>query len=175
MKHVSSPRVFVGVTGSPANLEALRVGVDYARHLHAELFAVRAWLPVGGESGYRGGPSPQLLELWRQRAGDRLTTAFTDAFGGPPLDLDVHCVTGRGDIGPVLVAAADRPQDLLILGSGHQRHIALRRPDPIRYCLRHTNCPMLVVPPPEVIRALRTTHRRNRTATAPIITRWALR
>jgi len=156
MEVARTPRVIVGVNGSFANLEALRASVDYARHLGAELIAVRAWLPAGGEIAYRRGPCPPLLELWRQRACDTLTTAFADALGGPPSDLSVRCVTGRGETGPVLVAAADQPHDLLVLGTGHLGLITRRRPGAIsRYCLRRADCPVLIVPPPEIIRTLR--------------------
>ena len=157
-------RVVVGVSGSLANLAALHCAVDCARELGAEVIAVRAWLPAGGEIAYRRGPCPPLLELWRERAFDRLATAFADAFGGLPPDLNVRPVTGRGETGPVLVSVADRPRDLLVVGTGRQGPISSRRPGSVsRYCLRHSGCPVLVVPQPEMIRKMRSIRRPDQT------------
>ncbi len=158
------PRIVVGVSGSLANLTALHTAVDYARALGAELIAVRAWLPVGGEVAYRRSPYPPLLELWRTRAFDDLNTAFADAFGGLPPDVTVRRVTGRGETGPVLVAVAGRSRDLLVVGTGRQGPMSSRRPGSVsRYCLRYSGCPVLVVPQPEMIRAMRSIRRPDHT------------
>jgi nucleotide-binding universal stress UspA family protein len=149
-------RIVVGVTGSLANLAALHAAVDQARRCDAPLVAVRTWLPVGGEIAYRRGPCPPLLQVWRQQARSELTLAFVDAFGGLPTDLAVDCITVRGEAGPRLVAAADHPDDLLVVGAGRRGRLAgIRFGSVARFCFTHACCPVLAVPPPEMIRELR--------------------
>jgi nucleotide-binding universal stress UspA family protein len=149
-------RVMVGVTGSIANLAAIHAAVDQARRCNAPLIAVRAWLPVGGEIAYRRGPCPPLLQVWRKQASDELDLAFEDAFGGRPTDIEISCVTVRGEAGPALVAAASSPQDLLVVGAVPRgRLAAIRFGSVARYCFAHARCPVLAVPPPEMLRELR--------------------
>lgn len=154
-------RIVIGVTGTLANLAALHAAANHARRFDATLVAVRTWLPVGGEIAYRRGPCPPLLEVWRQQARDEITLAFVDACGGPPTDLAVECVTVRGEAGPGLVAAADNPDDLLVVGAGRRGRLAgMRFGSVARYCFVHAHCPVLAVPPPEMIQDVRS--RRSR-------------
>ncbi len=149
-------RVVVGVSGSLANSAALHVAVAQARQQRAELLAVRAWTPVGGEITYRRGPCPPLMEVWRAQAGTALLDAFAEAMGGLPPDLSVRCLISRSDTGPALVDAADRPGDLLVVGVGRQGPLArLQRRSVSRFCLQHSRCPVLAVPPPAMLRDLR--------------------
>jgi nucleotide-binding universal stress UspA family protein len=149
-------RVVVGISGSLANLTALHAAVAHARRSGATLVAVKAWIPVGGELAYRRGPCPPLLEVWRQQARDTLDSAFADAFGGLPDDVAVQRDIVRGEGGPVLVAAAIRPGDLLVVGTGRRGRLVHLRPGSIsRYCLAHARCPVLAVPQSEMIRDLR--------------------
>ena len=54
----------------------------------------------------------------------------------------------RGVAGPVLVAAASAPEDLLIIGTGRRALTGLVRGRTTgRYCLAHARCPVLAVPP----------------------------
>jgi hypothetical protein len=76
--------VIVGVSGSVRSLAALRVAVAEARRVGALLLPVLAWSPVGGEVAYRRGPCPPLLRVWEQMAGERMRTAFDEAYGGRP-------------------------------------------------------------------------------------------
>jgi nucleotide-binding universal stress UspA family protein len=148
-------RIIVGVTGSLANLAALHAGVAQARRSGVPLVAVRAWIPVGGEIAYRRGPCPPLLQVWRQHARDTLTHAFADAFGGIPTGVAVECVILRGEPGPTLVAAA-HPNDLLVVGSGRRGLLGgFRYRSVSRHCFTHACCPVLAVPPPAMIRELR--------------------
>jgi nucleotide-binding universal stress UspA family protein len=149
-------RIVVGVTGSLANLAALHAAVAHARRCDAPLVAVRAWLPVGGEIAYSRGPCPPLLQVWRQQARNELALAFVDAFGGLPTDLAIDCITIRGEAGSGLVAAADDPDDLLVVGAGRRgRRAGMRFGSVARHCFAHARCPVLAVPPPEMIRELR--------------------
>ena len=54
----------------------------------------------------------------------------------------------RGETGEVLVLLADRPGDLIVIGTGRRGLLTrgLRR-SAGRYCLAHATCPVLAVPP----------------------------
>lgn len=148
-------RIVVGVSGTLANLAAVRVAVDLARRCSAPLLAVHAWLPVGGEIAYRRGPCPPLLAIWRQQARNTLNGAFLDSFGAVPSDIAVECVIVRGEPGPALVAAARYRDDLLVVGSGRRGLLAgVRRRSVNRFCITHSAGPTLAVPPPAMFSEL---------------------
>lgn len=149
-------RVVAGVSGSLRSLGALRAGVAEARSCGAPLFAVLAWIPAGGEYSYRRAPCPVLLRVWEEAARQRLAQAFDEAFGGVPPDVTVHQVVMRGKPGPVLVGLADRPDDLIVLGAGGHTVGGLALPGGVgRYCLAHARCPVLAVPPPDLLAQVR--------------------
>lgn len=120
------------------------------------LLPLLAWAPVGGEMAYMRAPCPILLRLWEHAACERLRDAFDDAFGGMPDGLVIRPVVARGAPGPVLVGIADRPDDLLVVGGGGWGRLASAvHGSASRYCLAHARCPVLAVPPPDLIRELR--------------------
>jgi len=149
-------RVIAGVSGSLRSLGALRAGVEEARLTGAPLFAVLAWEPAGGELAYRRAPCPLLLRLWETAAVERLTGAFDAAFGGVPRDVTIRMLVVRGKAGPFLVDFADQPDDLLILGCARSNwlHNGLRA-SVARHCVAHAHCPVLTVPPPELMAEMR--------------------
>jgi nucleotide-binding universal stress UspA family protein len=143
--------VVVGVSGSAGSLQALRYAAELARNDKAALLPVLAWTPPGGELADRRSPCLPLRAIWKQAAWDRLWKAIDLAIGGPPADLGFSPAVVRGEAGPVLTSAADRPGDVLVIGAG--RHGALRRLMACkvsRYCLAHAVCPMIAVPPTEL-------------------------
>ena len=134
-------RVVVGVSGLPSSLEALRAAVDEARRRRVELLAVLAWTPVGGETGYRRAPCPDLLALWERLACARLRNSFDEAFGGYPDGVVVRPVVVRAAPGYGLVELADRPDDLLVLGAGERGWPARWfHGGTSRYCVSHARC-----------------------------------
>jgi len=159
-------RIIVGVHGSLGSLQALRYAADETRQRDVPLLAVTAWLPPGGEMAERRAPSAHLRKVWREAAWERLWAAFDAALGGVPHDLHVEPQIVRGETGPVLVDTADRPDDLLIIGTGRRAGIGrvLHR-SVSRYCLAHARCPVLAVPPSalmdEMSHGLRAWHRRH--------------
>lgn len=147
-----SRRVVVGVHGSVTSLAALRSGLQQARAVDAVLVPVLAWSPVGGELTYRKAPCPQLLEIWRRNAVDRMRTAFDEALGGVPTDVDVQAQLVRGEPGPALVRVASGAADLLVVGAGRRSVLGRRIPSATaRYCVRHATGPVVLVPPPELL------------------------
>ena len=103
-----SRQVIAGVSGSLRSLGALRAAADQAGSAGAELLAVLAWAPAGGEIAYLRAPCPLLLRLWEQEACERLRDAFDQAFGGLPEGVAVRPLVVRAPPGPALVELAGR-------------------------------------------------------------------
>ncbi len=164
-------RVVVGISGSLGNLAALHAAVGQAQRSGAQLVAVLAWSPAGGELTYRRSPCAPLLEQWRQQAEDTLLNAFADAFGGPPPGVAMRSIIARGFAGSILVEEASQPGDLLVVGAGRRGRIArLRRGSVKRHCLAHARCPVLTVPQPDLMSELGAGNRawRKREALRPV-------
>ena len=135
-------RVIIGASGSPGSLQVLRYAQHLARDLDAALVPVLAWLPPDGDLADQRTPCEELRRLWAQDARARLRDALNLAWGEPPADLPVRPVIRRGRPGPVLVTAACRPGDLLVVGAGHRgalTRIAGGRVS--HYCLAHARSP----------------------------------
>lgn len=149
-------RIVVGVHGSLGSLQALRWAADEARERRVPLLAAHAWIPPGGDFAERSHPSPYLRQVWQNAALKRLTDAFDECLGGIPDGLDGHLLVERGDAGQVLVAAAERPGDLLVIGTGRRNPLgrALHR-SVGRYCLAHAHCPVLAIPPTALMEEMR--------------------
>ncbi|WP_225447760.1 universal stress protein [Streptacidiphilus sp. P02-A3a] len=144
-------RVVVGVSGSLGSLAALRRAVDEARRSQRLLLPLLAWTPPGGEGSYRRAPCPQLAKVWEDTAVERLLTAFEEGLGGRPTDLPVQPMVVRAEAGYALCDVADRPADLLVVGTGRRGALTrLAHAGVSRYVLAHAVCPVLAVPPPRL-------------------------
>src|SRR5215472_7774181 len=149
-------RVIVGASGSPGSIRAMRYARDlaatYARDVAATrdvaLVVVHAWSLPGGEYADQRSPSPVLGDVWRNMAWQRIMGSVTAAWGGLPIDVPTSVVIGRGTPGQVLVALADRDDDVLVVGAGRRGPLArIVHGSVARYCLAHATCPVLAVPP----------------------------
>ncbi len=158
-------RVVVGVNGSLGSLTALHRAAAEARvrGRGAELWTVLAWEPPGGDIPHRGGGCPpSLTATWRRMASERLAEALDTAFGAEGPGVPLQRLVAPGKPGKVLLAAADRSDDLLVIGAGARGR--LRRamwPSVSRYCVAHASCTVLTVPPSPLHQALATVQRRN--------------
>jgi len=132
-------RVVVGVDGSLGSLQALRFAVGHARAFGAVLVPVLAWTPPGGELGNRRYPVASLTAQWQHDAATRLHTAFDEALGGQPNDLDISSLVLRGEAGRLLVSVADRDGDLLVVGARPDRPL-------LTWPCRHTADPPRSMP-----------------------------
>src|SRR6266700_1291583 len=163
MMPLSVNRVFVGVDGSPGSLHALRRAVEFSRAWRAPRFPVLAWQPPGGEAPARLRQVPELEREWWQVAEHRLNAAFEEGLGAIPLDIDCEPQIVRGPARHALVDIADRPDDLIVVGSGrHGVFARLTHSHVAGYCVAHAGCAVFVVPPPplaDIPRHLR--HRRD--------------
>lgn len=152
-------RVIAGVSGSAGSLQALRYAAELARQHDAQLVPVLAWTPPGGDLADRRFPSPELRAVWVRNARDRLEQAVELAIGGPPVFIDYAPQVAQGETGQVLTRTADQPGDVLVIGAG--RHGVLRRTlacAVVRYCLAHSACPVVAVPPPALATELHGLH-----------------
>lgn len=142
-------RVVVGVSESLAGLEALRVAVAEARLRDVELLGVRAW-------AFKAGAREPGVSRWRREVSSEavrtLTRAFSTAMGGPPADVATELSVVEGMPEKVLLALADRPDDLLVIGGPSGGFWRPTRTLVVRRCVRRARCRVLVVPPPELAR-----------------------
>lgn len=147
-------RIVAGVSNSPGNLPALRHAADLARVYDAALTFVHAWLPSGPEFAAWQFPSDPLVLQWQDDAWQRMWQAMDTAFGGLPPDLEAEPLVVRGNPGPVLVGAASRDGDRLVVGAGRRGTFGRFRHGKVsRYCLSHAGCPVIAVPSPALDRA----------------------
>src|SRR5206468_8601631 len=115
------------------------------RSARAELLAVLAWAPAGGEIAYMRAPCPVLLRLWGQEACERLRDAFDQAFGGLPGGVAVRPLVVRAPPGPAPVELADR-RDLLVVGYGGRSRLARAVHRSVaRHCMDQARGPVLAV------------------------------
>jgi nucleotide-binding universal stress UspA family protein len=145
-------RVVAGVHGSLGSLQALRFAAAEARLRDVPLVPVIAWLPPGGDLAERRHPSPYLRRIWAEAAWERLWKAFEAGLGGVPDDIKVEPMVVRGETGPVLADVASGPDDLLVIGTGRRavgRRLFHRSTG--RYLLVHAKCPVLAVPPSDLV------------------------
>jgi len=150
-------RVIVGACDSPGSLRALRYARELADRNDAVLILVHAWTPPGGEMADRRSPSPILRKVWNQAAWQRLWACVDAAWGGFPAEVEVQPVVTRGIPGEVLVEIANRDDDLLVLGAGRRGPLARigHHGGVARYCLAHAQCPVVAVPPSELVHSAR--------------------
>jgi nucleotide-binding universal stress UspA family protein len=140
--------VIAGVSGSPRSLPALRYAAALARGHGATLIVLHTWVPPGGEIADRQCASPYLRRMWEHEARERLWNTANTAFGGAPLDVPMEPLVVRGEAGRVLVHAASRAGDLLVIGTGRRGTVGrLTGGNVSRYCLAHARCPVVAVPP----------------------------
>ncbi|WP_371494911.1 universal stress protein [Kitasatospora sp. NBC_00374] len=146
-------RVVVGVNGSLSSLAAVYRAVEEAGRRDAVLVPVIAWSDTGGDH------LRPLSEL-EHAARKRLDTVFEQAFGGYPHDIVIRPLVVRAEAGRALVAAADRPTDLLVLGSGHRGRLQHALHGSVaRHCRTHAVCDVLVVSPSELLESMELTAR----------------
>jgi nucleotide-binding universal stress UspA family protein len=145
MEEFEHPRVVVGVDGSLSGLAAIRTAVAEARRRGLPLLGVRA-----RTSGMTGVDSSIM------------TTAFLEALGAIPADLELELRVSWLSISEALCAAAGHPGDLIVVGiSGKGWWHAICSGSAAFAVGRRARCPVLAVPAPEMSRAVRRPHRRR--------------
>src|SRR5690606_34954983 len=129
-------RVIVGVDGSEASRNALRVAAEEAKLRDAVFQAVHAvyWDHIGAELIT---PTPQQLVEW----GKNLVDKELERAGVAARPVVIH-----GHAADVLVRHS-RHADLLVLGSRGRNPLAtLLLGSTTDHCARHAACPVMAVP-----------------------------
>ncbi|MFJ6619465.1 universal stress protein [Kitasatospora sp. NPDC091335] len=111
-----------------------------------------------------GLPSSSRPPEYGYLAEARMERALDEAFGGLPIGVPVRPLVLRGEAAKVLPGLADRPGDLLVVGTGEQGGLrsALRRllrRSVTRHCLHRARCGVLAVPPSTLHQDLWALHR----------------
>ncbi|QNK80238.1 universal stress protein [Nakamurella sp. PAMC28650] len=140
-------RVLVAVDGSPASLEALRVGHRMATLFGEQLVGVTAW------QSFRHGVLPPTSTHPEETAERLVTTSVIEAFRGgvvPPIEI----VAVEGDPAENLIALS-RDATLLVVGSrGHSGLAGVLLGSVSNACAAHASCPVLVVHAPAAAAAV---------------------
>ncbi|RSS79464.1 universal stress protein [Streptomyces sp. WAC06614] len=132
-------RITVGLSGSLGSITALHRAVREARRCGAEVQVVHAT----SLSHYTVDFVGLELAAAEQSMNFMLESAF--GTGGRPPGVRLTPRVLLGGAGPVLVHAADRDDELLVVGAPRRRLIGRGA---ARYCMTHATCPVLVVPLP---------------------------
>lgn len=153
MHNFAHPRVVVGVDDSLTGLAAIRTAVAEARRRELPLYAVRS----------------------RTTAiacvdSTTITTAFLEALGSMPADLEIETEVSFLPIKDALCTVAADPRDLIVVGtSGKGLWHAFWTGSVVHSVSRHARCPVLAVPGPEMSRSVRRPHRwRSRSQWDPV-------
>ncbi|MFC0071936.1 universal stress protein [Umezawaea endophytica] len=128
---MTSSVIVVGVDGSPASRTALRWALGEAARTGAHVEATTAWPrePAPGRP-HRRYPARELHRIVEE--------VRAEVPGAPP----VAEVTAVGDAASVLVGASWQA-DLLVVGTGGGEPVGGVATD----CVRHSACPVVVIPP----------------------------
>src|SRR5215470_10488863 len=112
--------------------------------------------PAATESATRPAPPPDLDRHAPSAEHLYLSPARTSALLANGSRPARGVTSGERLPGPTLVALADRQDDLLIVGYGGRARLGCTVHGTVtRCCMAHARCPMLAVPPPDLIRELR--------------------
>ena len=139
----TTPRVVVGIDGSPASMEALHWAFDEARRLGARLVVVHAWhlpmvdpyLPYSIDVGLFTDAARQVLD------------AAVSAMPHGPHDPKVEKVLVMDSAAHALLEAADRA-DLVVVGSHGRGAISeLLLGSVSHQVVNRAPCPVVVVRP----------------------------
>ncbi len=136
-----TPRIVVGIDGSPAAANALEFAIEEAQLRHAELHVTYAYtvmaMPVTGSTGH------DYYEQVETSAKEFLEQAKSDA---PSTEgLTVEWLGVPGNPAEVLIEAS-KDATILVVGSrGVGGFLGLLMGAVSTQCVHHSHCPVLVV------------------------------
>jgi nucleotide-binding universal stress UspA family protein len=137
------PRVIgVGYDGSPEAEEALRVAAGLAGTAAAALRVVAVGEP------FARGPAAATAETqaWSIQASYRLQDRLQEVVAGLPGDLRPQPIYLRGDPAALLVEAAEKGIDLLVIGARSRGPLRSLPGSVCSRVMREAPCPVVVVP-----------------------------
>ncbi|UNK44263.1 universal stress protein [Arthrobacter sulfonylureivorans] len=137
-------KIIIGVDGSDASLEALRLGRSLAEPVNAQIEVITCWTypQVFGKYIMDG------FEIYKETAAKVLDQSVSRVFG-PELPRDVRTRLVEGNAKVSLIEASGGA-DMLILGRrGSGGFSGLHIGSVSSSCVAHAECPVLVVPAPD--------------------------
>lgn len=139
-----TPRIVVGVDGSPSSNTALRWAVRQAELTGATVDAVIVWQYPAALGGFGMVPiaydGTSFDEIAKKTAADAISKAVS-----PGSDVAVREQVVQGYPAQVLLAAADGA-DLLVVGSrGHGELAEALLGSVSQHCVHHGPCPVVVI------------------------------
>lgn len=135
--------VVVGDDGSPGAADAVRFAAAEARRRGVALHVVRAWSIVSAErpADVPVGIVPSLTEL--AESTETAERAHLDDLLGPDAGAEVHVC--HGPSAQALIAASETA-DVVVVGSrGRGGFANLALGSVAEQCVRHADCPVIVV------------------------------
>ena len=141
----SRPTVVVGVDGTSAGKEALRVGLRQATLRGCAVEVVTCWQPASWY-GAVAAESPAAIQRRAQLAQEEaVSLALAETADRPVVSRRVI----EGPAGPTL-AKLSRDAEFLVVGT-HHRNVVERSVlgSVSEHCIRHSHCPVIVVPADE--------------------------
>lgn len=141
-------RIVVGVGDVSNGARPLAWALAEARRRGAPVLAVRAWR----DSSPPGPLRDERFQLFDRAASEILAEAFDIAAGGVPRDIDCSLLVREGRTSDVLLSAANRDDDLLVVGaSRHGPWWPFGQT--VSQCAHRAGCLVVVVPRSALVRA----------------------
>jgi nucleotide-binding universal stress UspA family protein len=139
-----TPRIVAGVDGSQQSIGALRWALRQAELTGASVDAVIAWQFPIAAAGLGWAPTPSFDDInYADLAAKALSTVIDDV--SVPAGVTIRQLVVDGSAAQVLLDAA-RDADLLVVGNrGHGAFADALLGSVSERCVRHANCPVLVV------------------------------
>jgi len=134
-------RIVVGVGDVSDGARALAWALAEARRRGTPVLAVRAWR----DSSPPGPLRAERFELFGRAAGEVLVEAFHIAAGGVPNDIECRLLVREGRTVDVLLGAANREDDLLVVGASRHRSW-WPFGQTVSRCAHRAGCLVVVVP-----------------------------
>jgi len=138
-KNQESPRIVVGVDGSPQSILALGWAQTLAPTLGAAITAVTAW-------HFESIVVPYAIDDWDPEADAQqtLADAVVEAFGGQ-MPENFTAICQRGQPAQVLLEQSKTARMLIVGSRGHGGFAGMLLGSVSSACAEHASCPVLVV------------------------------
>ena len=147
--------IVIGVDGSPAAERALRRGLHEARQFGLDAVVLHAWMPTpySAHVPWAGAPYPASVQatIDESRAAtalelERRVASIQGEEGAT--GVGVSCETRVGPAAAALIEASADAHTLVVGARGHGGFAGLLLGSVTDQCVRHAQCPVLVVPSP---------------------------
>lgn len=137
-----TPRVVVGVDGSPTSYGALRWAVRHAQQIGGTVNAVAVY-DVPGAVGWSAPPVDAAFDekIAREALADELKIAL------PGEDVPLVEQVVRGNPAKVLIEASDGAEVLVVGSRGRGGFASLLLGSVSQQCAAHASCPVVIVRP----------------------------